>query len=115
MSTLTTTLPWITGEEYAREWRRLREADSAPDSPEMESLLRRIDERDEYLWVTHGEPLLCLHPGKWVAISTEGEVILGDGDLEVSEEADRRFGEYNYYVARLDKTRGAPRIGPRAG
>lgn len=112
---ITQAVRWITGDEYAAEWSRLRKAGFQSHSPEFEDLLRRVDERDEYLWQTYGLPLKEQHPGKWVAISAGGEVILGNSDLEVCDEGDRRFGTYNYYAAQLDEHRGAPRTGPRAG
>src|SRR5690242_14319867 len=114
MAVETPSRTWITGEEYATEWSRLREAGYHPDSPEVQNLLRRIDERDEYLWQQFGAALQEKHPGKWAAIALTGEVILGDSDLAVSEEADRRLGEYNYYAVGLDERRGAPYVGPRS-
>jgi hypothetical protein len=106
---------WITGEEFNTERRRLLDAGHKHDSPEYEALLRRLDDRDEYLWARYGRPLIAEHRGRWVAISVEGETIPGDTDLGVSEAADARFGAGNYYAARLDESRGAPRLRARSG
>ena len=111
----TKTRTWITGEEYAAERRRLLDLGYHSDSPEYQALARRVDERNEYLWQTYGLPLLTEHPGRWVAISAEGEIILADREVEAMRLARERFGAGNSCIARLDDARGARRLGPRAG
>lgn len=104
---------WITGEEFVSERLRLLDRGLGPGTPEYEALVRRIDERNAYLIATHAHPLMETHPGRWVAVSSSGEVLLGDEDLPVSREARERFGPGDYCVVRLVPGYGAPRLGPR--
>jgi hypothetical protein len=104
---------WITGEEYAAEWKRLREARAGIDSPERQALMRRVDERNEYLWRTFGLPLVAANRGRWAAIGLDGEVILDDSDPELSEKAQRRFGPGGYALRNLDDRGAAICTGPR--
>src|SRR5687768_3281692 len=97
----TATENWITGEEFAAERRRLFDAGYKPSSPEYTALTRRVDERDTYLFETYGQPLMASHPGKWVAISLDGEVVLADRELEAMQEGQTRFGPGNFCVSRL--------------
>jgi hypothetical protein len=114
VSTSSTTQTWITGAEYQAERRRLLDLGYGSDSPEYRALARRVDERNDYLWETYGVPLLTKYPGKWIAISPEGEVILADREVDILRLARERFGAGTSCIARLDESRGAHRIGPRA-
>jgi hypothetical protein len=105
---------FISDDEYAAEWKRLRELGVPPEAPEYEALFRRVAERNEHLWHAYGVPLMSKHQGQWVAISSEGEVLLAATEIDAFEQADERFGPGNAYVARLTPDRGIERLGPRA-
>jgi hypothetical protein len=113
MSTPTIAGPWITGEEFGEERRRLLDLGYGSDSPEYRALLRRVGERINHLWQSYAVPLLGQHPGKWVAISLGGEVLLAEKELDAMKLGRARFGPGNFLVARLDQARGERTLGPR--
>jgi hypothetical protein len=112
MSTAVTT--WITGEEYQRERRRLIDA-GLYESPEFRALLRRVGERDEYLFERHGRPLIDRYPGKWAAISLDGEVVVKDREIEAMTAGRERWGAGNFCLARLADSPGHTLRSPRVG
>ena len=83
---------WITGEEFARENRRLIDAGVPDDAPEFQALFARARARDDYLYEWYGKQHMADHYGKWIAISPEGEVIIKDTAGQVLAEARDRFG-----------------------
>src|SRR5947199_109196 len=97
---------WITGEEFGRERRRLIEAGVADDAPEFQQLNRRVMERNEALWDRYGKQYLRSHPGKWIAISLDGEVLIRDQAGKVMWDGDGRFGPGNFAVWKLAEFRG---------
>jgi len=97
---------WITGEELGRVRRRLIELGVPDDAPEFQELWRRVDERDDYLFERYGRPYMETHPGKWIAISLEGEVFLGDTATEVTWRATERVGRGNYSKRKLTASGG---------
>ena len=104
---------WITGAEFAAERNRLRKMGLVPHSSEYEALVRRVDERNDYIWESYAAPLLEQHPGNWAAIATTGQFLVGETSWAVEDEADRKFGPGDYYLVKLTPDRGAVRIGPR--
>jgi len=106
--------PWITGEEFTRELARLWADREQRDSPERERLYDRLFERNDFIWVRYGVPLMRRNRGRWAAITLEGEYLLGDSREEAEALGDETFGENSAYVARLDETRGIESLGPRS-
>jgi hypothetical protein len=92
---------WITGEEIGRENRRLIEARIPDDVPEFQELISRIVARDNYLYERYGNPRRSTHPGKWMAISLDGQVIIRNTASEVTWAASETFGEGNYAKRKL--------------
>ena len=105
---------WITGQEFHNERRRLIDA-GLYDSPEFRALLRRVGERDEYLFEKHGRPLISEHRGKWVAISVNGEVLIEDREIDAMRKGRERFGSGNFSLARLTDPPGPTLRSPRVG
>ena len=106
---------WITGEEYGAERRRLIAQGCGYGSPEYRALQQKVSERNDYIWRTYAVPLLPHHPGMWVAVSVDGEVLLAERELDAMKLGGARFGPGNYLLARLVDDRGTRRIGPRSG
>lgn len=92
---------WITGEEIGRENRRLIEAGVPNDAPAFQELITRIAARDNYLFEHYGKRYLDTHPGKWIAIALDGEVIIRDTASEVTWAAGEAFGDGNYSKRKL--------------
>lgn len=83
---------WITGPEYRTEWQRLKAAGVPYDDPRYEALRARLTARDNYLYERFGKVHRPGNEGRWIAISLEGEVILGDTLGEVIHAAHERWG-----------------------
>ena len=96
---------WITGEEYGEERVRLIEA-GLGDSPEMEALVVRVVERDDYLWKLYAEPLIPKHPGEWAAVSLDGRVIIKPRSSLALAAGTEAFGGGNFAYGRLAEFRG---------
>jgi hypothetical protein len=92
---------WISGEEIGRENRRLIDAGIPDDAPEFQELFARIAARDNTLYERYGKPYLEIHPGKWIAISLDGQVIIRDTAGEVTWAANQAFGDGNYSKRKL--------------
>jgi hypothetical protein len=92
---------WITGDEIGRENRRLIEAGVPDDAPEFQELIARIAARDDRLYERYGQKYFDTHPGKWIAISSDGQVIIRDTAGEVAWAAGEAFGEGNYAKRKL--------------
>jgi hypothetical protein len=60
--------------------------------------------KSEQLYDRYAQPLEGEHAGKYVAISPDGQVLLGDTMLEVAQQATERFGRGNFVF----------KLGPRA-
>lgn len=97
---------WITGEEIGRENRRLIDAGVPDDAPEFQELFDRVFARDDYLYERYGKQYLDTHPGKWIAISLDGQVIIRDTAGEVSWAASEAFGDGNYSKRKLAEFTG---------
>jgi hypothetical protein len=96
---------WITGAEFGEARRQLILADRG-DSPEMDALLQRVRERDNYLWDTYAKPLIEEHRDEWAAVSLEGEMIFGKTASEIISTATEKFGESNFVYGRMAEFRG---------
>jgi hypothetical protein len=92
---------WITGEEFARENRRLIEAGVPDEAAEFQALFTRVRERDDALFERYGKPLLQSHYGKWAAISPAGGVIIRDTAGEAVWAGAETFGEGEFALRRL--------------
>ena len=92
---------WITGEEFARENRRLIDAGVPDNAPEFQALLNRVYARDNYLYERYGRPYLESDGGKWIAISMKGDVIIRDTAGETIWAADEAFGAGDFAMRRL--------------
>jgi hypothetical protein len=92
---------WISGADFGEERRRLIRAGFRDDSPELDKLWGRVRERDDYLWDRYARPLMASHKDEWIAISPEGEVLLGRTASIVMHEATEKFGAGNYSFGKL--------------
>jgi len=97
---------WITGAEFGEERRRLIQAGVPDDAPEFKALIRRVRERDDDLFDRYGKPYMSSDPGKWIAISLDGQILIRDDDCQASADARRTFGGGNYRVRRLAEAPG---------
>ena len=97
---------WITGDEFAEARRRLLVAGRKDDSPEMQKLLDRLRERDEYLWQHFAEPHINTRHGEWAAVGLNGEILFGPTASAVMANATDRFGTANFVLGRLAEFRG---------
>ena len=92
---------WITGEEFGRERRRLIEAGVPDEDPRFRALYDRVVARDEYLYERYGKPYLESQPGKWIAISVDGEVLIRGTSGQAIWAAAERFGDGNFALRKL--------------
>ncbi len=60
-----------------------------------------IVQRDNQLYERYGKILEATHRGQFVAISLQGEIIVGPSDLEVLQQALARFGPGNFAFRRI--------------
>ena len=66
----------------------------------------RIKE-DDRLYELYGKPLEEEYSGKFVAIGSTGQTILGDDDAEILQQAIEKFGSGNFAFTRVgDRTLG---------
>src|SRR5690242_7722900 len=93
--------PWITGDEFGVERRRLLETGHKHDSPEMVALDERVRERDDYLWERYAQPHIGTHRGEWAAVSIDGDILFGPTASAVMAEATDRFGQGNFAYGRM--------------
>jgi hypothetical protein len=100
MATQTQT-DWITAEEYCAEWRRLRELHQPLDSPDTVALLGRLQSRNDELFDRYGKKLIDQYPDKWIAIATDGRVLIRDASYDARVDARDQFGPGNYAVRKL--------------
>lgn len=68
---------------------------------DMDRWLAHQRARDDDLYERYGRPLEAEHHGKYVAISLNGETVVGDDDVAVAEDAVRRFGAGNFAYRRV--------------
>ncbi len=106
---------WITAEEVAAEWDRIRRSGLKASSPEYQRLLERVGARDSYIWETFGPRLMERFPGKWAAIAPGGEFEIADSQVEALRRARERFGDGGACVVCLTPDRGESRLRPRKG
>jgi hypothetical protein len=92
---------WITGEEFGRERERLIKRGVPDDAPEFQELYARVRARDEHLFERYGKRHLGTDPGRWIAISLDGRVIIRDTPGEVVWSAAAAFGEGNAAIRKL--------------
>jgi hypothetical protein len=92
---------WITGEELGRERRRLIQSGVSEDDPAFRALVRRVVERDDHLFDRYGKAYLKSHPGKWLAISLDGEVLVRDTAGDLIWAATEAFGGGNFAMRKL--------------
>jgi hypothetical protein len=59
------------------------------------------DRQDDRLHDRYGRQLAAKHAGKFVAISDDGQLILGSDELALTQLAVERFGAGNYALRRI--------------
>jgi hypothetical protein len=106
--------PWPEGDEHLRESARLWALRHERGLEEHKELWSRHLERADYIWARYEAPLRSRYPGRWAAISIDGRFVLGADRRDAEGAAEECFGKATALVARLDETRGVPRIGPRS-
>lgn len=94
---------WITGEEFARERRRLIQEGIPDEAAEFQALYDRVQVRDDHLYERYGRPYLESHVGEWIAIGVAGDVILRNTASEAIWAGAETFGEGNFALRRLAK------------
>jgi len=57
--------------------------------------------RDNLLYKQYGKPLEEKHDGEYIAISPEGETIIGEDDIKVAQEAVEEFGSGNFALRKI--------------
>lgn len=60
--------------------------------PEQED----INRKGEQLYEQYAQPLEAEHRGKFIAVSPEGQTLLGDTMLDVAKRAQAQFGHGNF-------------------
>lgn len=60
------------------------------------------DQEDDRLYERYGRPFEADHAGEFVAISAQGEVIIGADELSVARQAVERFGPGTFALRRID-------------
>jgi hypothetical protein len=101
MSSAVTKKQFITTEEVGREWRRLVSEGLYPDSADYDCFMARLGERDDWLYQTYGRPLMEQYPGKWVAISLNGDTLVRNTSGEAGSAGKEQFGDGGYTVRKL--------------
>jgi hypothetical protein len=92
---------WMTGEEYGRARRQLIAAGLPADAPEFQQLRRQVAERDDYLFEQYGRPYLETHPGQWIAISLDGQVLIRRSLADAAWDGEAAFGRGNFAARKL--------------
>jgi hypothetical protein len=69
--------------------------------PDVKAWLAERAENDRHLYERYGKPLEASHRGEYVAISPEGQTIVGQTDVEVLEQAINTFGSGNFALRRI--------------
>ncbi len=68
---------------------------------DVQDWVRQRAEKDDQLYERYGKPLEAEHTGEYVAISDDGEIILGKDDLEVGREALEQFGSGKFALRKV--------------
>jgi hypothetical protein len=102
MMTISPPTQWISAEEFTREWRRLMDLDLPPDAAESNQLLERLGRRNDELFERYGRPLVAQHPNRWVAIATDGRVLIRDYSWEARRDGEAAYGVHNFAVRKLN-------------
>lgn len=68
---------------------------------DLERWLARRAEEDARLYERYGKPLDQAHKGEFVAISSDGQTILGSDDNEVFQSAIQTFGSGSFGLFRI--------------
>lgn len=68
---------------------------------ELRDWLTNRAQQNRSLYELHGKPLEKDHRGKYVAISDNGQVLLGRDSVEVLQQAVKVFGSGNFALARV--------------
>jgi hypothetical protein len=58
-------------------------------------------QQDDLLYEKYGKPLEKEHAGEFVAISDDGQIILGDSQLAVLKRANREIGPGRYALRKI--------------
>ena len=68
---------------------------------DIKEWVRQRTEKDDRLYERYGKPLEAEHTGEYLAISDDGDIILGTDDLEVGRKALERLGSGNFAFRRV--------------
>ena len=68
---------------------------------DIQEWVRQRAAKDDSLYERYGNPLEAEHTGEYLAISDDGEIILGTDSLEVDLKALERFGSGRYCFRRI--------------
>lgn len=63
--------------------------------------LAKRAQKDKKIYEQYGKPLENSHVGEYVAISSQGQTILGKTDVEVLQKAINTFGKSNFTLKRV--------------
>lgn len=72
-----------------------------PTLEEVRAWMAERSRKDEELYERYGRPLEADHAGEFVAISDNGEIILGTDKLALANEAALRFGDGNFAFRKI--------------
>lgn len=62
----------------------------------MSTAQQKLRQTADDLYERYAKPLEAEHRGKFVAVTPEGQVVMGDTAREVAQEATERFGRGNF-------------------
>jgi hypothetical protein len=68
---------------------------------EVKAWVAERAKKDTELYERYGRPLESGHTGEIVAISDDGQIILGPDELAVAASADERFGPVGFAVRKI--------------
>ena len=68
---------------------------------DLQTWVQRRAEQDDRLYERYGKPLEADHKGEFVAISDDGQIILGPDELTVSTRAIEQFGSGAFALRRI--------------
>ena len=72
-----------------------------PTVSDVHTWMTNRDRQDDQLYDRYGRPLEAGHAGEFVAISDEGDLLLGADELALTLLAVERFGAGNYVLRKI--------------
>ena len=71
------------------------------DEKELKAWVEQRSKKDDELYERYGKPLEPEHKGEFVAISDDGDTILGKNRVDISFKAEERFGAGRYAFRKI--------------